>query len=56
MEQLLNDLLSSAVAAAPQPEPSHLDEQLSRLKAAVHGLANFNDPDHIYAWSTIDTD
>jgi len=56
VEQLLNDLLSSAVAAAPQPEPSHLDEQLSRLKAAVHGLANFNDPDHIYAWSTIDTD
>ena len=56
VEQLLNDLLSSAVAAAPQPEPSHLDEQLSRLKAAVHGLANFNDTDHIYAWSTIDTD
>ena len=56
MERLLSDLMGSAVAAAPRPEPSRLDEQLSRLKAAVRELADFNDPNHVYAWSTIETD
>jgi len=56
MERLLSDLMSSAIAAAPQPEPSRMDEQLSRLKDAVRELADFNDPNHIYAWSTIETD
>ena len=56
MEQLLSELMSSAVAAAPRPEPSRLDEQLGRLKATVRELANFNDPNHVYAWSTIETD
>ena len=56
MERLLSDLMGSAIAAAPRPEPSRLDEQLSHLKAAVHELADFNDPNHVYAWSTIETD
>lgn len=56
MERLLSDLMGSAVAAAPRPEPSRLDEQLSRLKAAVRKLGEFNDPNHVYAWSTIETD
>jgi len=56
MEQLLIELMGSAVAAAPRPEPSRLDEQLSRLKATVRELADFNDPNHVYAWSTIETD
>lgn len=56
MERLLSDLMGSAVAAAPRPDPSRLDEQLSRLKAAVRALADFNDPNHVYAWSTIETD
>jgi protease-4 len=56
MERLLSDLMGSAVAAVPRPEPSRLDEQLSRLKAAVRELADFNDPNHVYAWSTIETD
>jgi protease-4 len=55
-ERLLSDLMGSAVAAAPRPEPSRLDEQFSRLKAAVRELADFNDPNHVYAWSTIETD
>ena len=56
MERLLSDLMGSAVAAAPRPEPSRVDEQLSRFKAAVRELADFNDPNHVYAWSTIETD
>jgi len=56
MERLLSDLMGSAVAAAPRSEPSRLDEQLSRLKAAVRELVDFNDPNHVYAWSTIETD
>ncbi len=56
MERLLTDLMSSAIAAAPRPEPSRMDEQLSRLKDAVSELADFNDPNHVYAWSTIETD
>ena len=48
--------MDSAVAAVPRPEPSHPDEQLSRLKATVSELADFNDPNHVYAWSTIETD
>ena len=56
MERLLIELMGSAVAAVPRPEPSHLDEQLSRLKATVRELADFNDPNHVYAWSTIETD
>ncbi len=56
MEQLLNDLMVSAIAAAPRPEPSRLNEQLSRLKTAVRELADFNDPNHVYAWSAIETD
>jgi len=56
MERLLSELAGSAVAAAPLPEPSRLDEQLSRLKAAVRELADFNDPNDVYAWSTIATD
>jgi len=56
MERLLNDLMGSAIAAAPQPEPSRLDVQLSRLKDAVRELVDFNDPNHVYAWSTIKTD
>jgi len=56
MERLLNDLTSRAIAAAPRPEPSRLDEQLGRLKDAVRELAEFNDPNHVYAWSTIETD
>jgi len=56
MERLLSGLMGSAIAAAPRPEPSRLDEQLSRLKDAVRELADFNDPNHVYAWSTIETD
>ena len=56
MERLLSDLMGSAVAAAPRSEPSHVDEQLSRFKAAVRELADLNDPNHVYAWSTIETD
>jgi protease-4 len=56
MEQLLSELAGSAVAAAPRPEPSRLVEQLIRLKATVRELADFNDPNHVYAWSTIATD
>ena len=56
MEKLLNDLTGSVVAAAPRSEPSRLDEQIARLQAAVRELANFNDPNHVYAWSTIATD
>ena len=56
MEQLLSDLMGSAIASAPRPEPSRLDEQLRRLKDDVRELADFNDPNHVYAWSTIETD
>jgi hypothetical protein len=48
--------MGSAIAAVPRPEPSRMDEQIGRLKAAVHELADFNDPNHVYAWSTIETD
>jgi len=56
VEKLLNDMMGSAVTALPRPAPSHLDEQLGRFKDAVDGLAKFNDPNHVYAWSTIETD
>ena len=56
IERLLSDMMGSAIAAAPRPEPSRMDEQLNRLKAAVRELAKFNDPNHVYAWSTIETD
>jgi len=56
VEKLLSDMMGSAVTALPRPAPSHLDEQLGRFKDAVDGLAKFNDPNHVYAWSTIETD
>jgi protease-4 len=57
-QQLLRDLMAEAgvfddVAAF---EPSPLRAMLNDLDRATETLTRFNDPNHVYAWSTIETD
>lgn len=57
-EQLIADLMAEANAAGqPLPStPSGARSVLRELEAALEPLTRFNDPNHAYAWSTIDND
>ena len=57
-DEILRDLMASASErfgqdAAPE---SPLDELLQKVEEAAAGLAELNDPNHVYALSNIETD
>ncbi len=56
-QQLVSQLMSKAVAQeAVFHNRSPVQEMLQQLESVVDEIGRFNDPNHLYYWSTVDTD
>lgn len=57
-DRILREMMSQALASAgfEKPTSSPVRKTLRSVEAAVSELAAFNDPNHVYAWSNIETD
>jgi protease-4 len=57
-DKLMRDLMARAIATGGNDlaKPSPLAEMLAAVEDATGEIAAFNDPNHVYAWSTIETD
>jgi protease-4 len=54
--KILREFMAKAVTEAELQSRSPLAEMLGRVEAAAGELAALNDPNHVYAWSTVETD
>ena len=57
-ERVMREMMTQAGAliGANLSPPSPLRQALNDVEEAAGEIAAFNDPNHIYAWSTIETD
>jgi protease-4 len=55
-DKILREFMAEVTDETKLPNPSPFAEVLGRVEAAAGELAAFNDPNHVYAWSNIETD
>jgi protease-4 len=57
-QRMLREMMAEAVDAGGDEvmRPSHLTRALGQLERQIRVLAELNDPNHVYAWSAIETD